>query len=313
MPEILYAGCEGEYALFPNELVQFGEDDQRRGSVQLEDGDQIFRPLAAAPTDFWLHVRLAIPEPTATFNDVPFISIFNGSTLIAAAYNAGVQNDFVTIIFQAADTDSQTFTMVKDQFYNFDIRITGNIATFYMDEVFRFRSSSGSQPTAVQVAFAAPDGDQARTKVQDFIITDGVPTVGMELVSLPPAAVATYNDFTNDYNDINGPGYDNTTTMFTDSLNDRESWIYADSDFELGDKVIYAFVMSTVAQLSIAGSVDDFRPFLRIGGTNYDGDDLGATSVAPDNYCTTFLLNPDTESPWQRSDFRGLEGGIQTV
>ena len=322
---IHYAGLEGEYALYNNELNQFGADSQRRGSVKVGYGKQIIRNFPQGD-DTWIHVRLTGEVATSISKEEDFIAVYSGNYLIAyfrRTNRGGSAMGFtarVGSILSSAPPyyGSIEYVLSPTQFSNFDIRIevSGQV-TMYYNEVVVFRAQApdltNARPNLLVISQSDGNSNAEAVYVQDVIISDGVPTVGMELVGLPPAAVGNYNEFTNDYDDISGPGYNSSSTIWTDETGRRESWIHADSDFNLGDKIIYAFVQSTVAQLSVANTVADFEPFLRIDGVDYTGPALGAVNYQPEAYMTIWETNPATNQPWTRQDFRGLESGIQTV
>ena len=146
-----------------------------------------------------------------------------------------------------------------------------------------------------------------------MIVTDALPTVGMELATLVPSAVGNYAQFTNNYTNIDDLGYNQSTVISASATNLRESWIFSTPTFTLGNKVIYGVVTNTVGQTDVANTVSDFRPFLRIGGTDYNAAaPLGANNIAPDSYVTTFTTNPATGQPWLQSQLTGLEAGLLT-
>ena len=189
---------------------------------------------------------------------------------------------------------------------------------FYRNEVLRrsvtYVDSSGfTLPNTVTLNSRTNEFDEDDTNYQDVIITDALTTVGMELATLVPSAVGNFSEFTNDYKAIDDSGYDQSTTISTTAANQRESWFFADPEFNLGDKVIYGVAITTVAQLDLAGAISDFAPFVRIGGINYDQSGIGANSTAPNAYVTLMQLNPSTGAPWSKEELVGLETGIMSV
>lgn len=333
---ILVCGAEGEWALFDNTLSTVGADDKRRGSVELTVGKEMFKAFNGS-RDMWFHIRVA---GVSVFSNAPnprnYFKIRNASNGfiagLAEAYTA-FDNVWPTM-FQygssnsgAVVSDDQRFDAVSEAFFDYDIRvqITTDAATddtltvsFYRGGQLRLRKTiidPAGWDLPNNVLFESKDSDTKydNTYIQDFIISDGIPTVGMELAVLVPSAVGNYSGFDNDYTNIDDSGYDSSTVIATATPGTRESWVFDTPTFDLGDKVIYAVVLDTVAQTDLAANIADFQPFLRISATNYAGANLGANNVTPDSYVTVYTQNPTTSNPWQQSELTGLEAGILSV
>lgn len=330
---ILVAGSEGEYALFENTLVSVGEDAKHRGSVELYYGDEVYVEWTAS-SDIWVHVRLAgDSESSNSSNAIPFFEIRNGNgplVYLQSPDEFAPFGDLWSFTLYTADSNAATthtafgttFSANGEQFHDYDFRfqISGSdlTITMYRDGQRRFiRTISGggwSNPSALFMTCKDSSVDQEATVwVQDVIVTDAIPTVGMELATLVPSAAGEYSDFGNDYTNIDEPGYDSSDVITTDAGAQRESWIFGTPTFVVGDKLIYAVVLSNVAQLDLGGSVSDLRPFFRIDATNYDQTALGVSSTAPENYISIVETNPDTSQPWTTSDLLALEVGLLSV
>lgn len=328
---VIVCGSEGEWALHENTLSLVGADDKRRGSVQITVGEQMFKAFTGT-RDVWVHARLAGVNISSNGSDPKrFFEIRDSSGGVLAAFTEA------NIYFQAfwsvqfvynngsgLTTSAEQFTALNEEFHDYDIRLRISTTTdpddtltldFYRDAQLRFSTVSTDSggfllPSSV---FATHKNDDTRyddTYYQDMIVTDSVPTVGMELATLVPSAVGAYSAFTNDYTNIDDFGYDASTVITTSTPTDRESWIFATPTFTLGDKVVYAVAMDTVAQTDLAGNITDFQPFLRINLVDYAGGSLGANNINPDSYVTIFEQNPATSQPWVESDLTGLEAGV---
>lgn len=317
MPEILLCGSEGEQFLFENTLSTFGADDKRRGSVVLTAGDQMFRQFDTGYADFWVHVRAALSSANGGLNR-NFVEITSGTTVIAALRSVSPSSGSVSLVRYDGNSAGPTFPSTGFEFVNYDIRIQvsgGNTTvTFYRNEVLRHRVTYAGAllPNSVLIQYMG-DASNHEVWVQDVIITDGIPTVGMELATMVPAAVGSYDDFTNDYTALDDLGYDPSTTIYSTTPGDRESWFFSDPEFNLGNKVIYAVAMTTVAQTDLAGLVGDFQPFMRLDAINYAGAALGAINVSPNAFTTVWTANPATTAPWDVAELTGLEAGIQAI
>lgn len=333
MPEILLCGAEGEQFLYENSLTPTGADDKRRGSVLLEAGQQMFRQFSQTYNDFWVHFRVA---PTQTDNGGTgdtgtLMTVRSGANDIARVYSVAAAtgiNSTVDFRFDVVSENGGSFVSgvslphAIGEFINYDVRVqvagTNLTVSFYRNEVLRHQvtvndAGGWDAPDAVLFASRVNRADEDATNYQDIIITDALPTVGMELATLVPSAVGSYSDFTNDYTAIDDLGYDQSSVIATTTPGDRESWFFADPEFNLGDKVIYGVAITTVAQLDLAGTITDFEPFVRIGGTNYAAPVIGANNVAPNAYMTVFQNNPSTGNPWLQAELVGLESGIHAT
>ena len=327
MPEILLCGAEGEQFLFENALTIEGADDKRRGSVVLTAGQQMFRQFSTSYNDFWVHFRCAPFDQIQANRDAGVLmTVTAGTTLVARVSAVASGGNTVNFTFDAASSNGTMITgpmlpHPMGEFINYDIRIqtagTTRTVSFYRNEVLRYTVSyediAWTAPDSVLFQSRTNDADEDDMHYQDIIITDALPTVGMELATLVPSAVGNFSDFTNDYTAIDDFGYDQSTVMSTTTANTRESWFFADPEFRLGDKVIYGVAVTTVAQLDLVGVISDFVPFLHISSVSYPGRTLSANSTAPNAYTTVFKVNPVTTLPWEEADLVGLESGIHAV
>lgn len=341
MPEILICGAEGEQFLFENELTTFGQDDKRRGSVSLLSGDQMFRQFSTGYADFWVHFRVApfdvMLNNGTTFGGTLMRILGEGTTLVRITSIAEPENSnldsSIEFRYDVATNGSGTMDTGPlvphgvQVFINYDIRVRVTTVSvvndtltvdFYRNEVLRrsvtYTDAAGfSLPDAVEFNPRVNNTPQDDTRYQDIIVTDALPTVGMELATLVPAAVGTYSDFTNDYTAIDDLGYSQSSVISSTTVGDRESWFFSDPEFNIGDKVIYGVAITTVAQTDLSGLVDDFQPFVRIGGVDYAAAALGANNVAPNAYTVVLTDNPSTTNPWTQVELLGLESGIQSI
>lgn len=333
---LLVCGAEGEWALFDNTLSLVGADTKRRGSVLLTTGDQMFKAFAGT-RDMWFHIRVAgVNIVSNSSSSRAYFKIRNAANVLMASLTQ-VTTSFSSTwptSFQTATsntggvtTDAQRFDADNQAFFDYDIRIQITTATnpddtmtvsFYRAGQLRLQqvvvdATGWSLPDNVLFESKDTNTTYDDTYVQDFIVSDAVPTVGMELAVLIPSAVGNYSDFANDYTNIDDNGYDSSTVISTSTVTDRESWVFSTPVFDIGDKVIYAVVLDTVAQTDLGAIIADFQPFLRISATDYAGSNLGANNISPDSFVTIFTQNPDTSNPWLQADLSGLEAGMLAV
>ena len=335
---LMICGAEGEWALFNNTLSNIGADDKRRGSVLIQEGEQMFKAFPAT-TNCWAHTRFA-GEGSHSTNSQPrdLIQIRDGNGDIMAALRDdargndsawGVNVRYANSSGGGITTGTEDFPLQDLEFQDWDIRVQITTVTdpddtmtvsFYRNGQLRFTTTvtdATGWAHPEQILLRERNGqlnqNMDHTYYQDVIVSDGVPTVGMELAVLIPSAVGNYSDFDKDYTNIDDNGYDASTAISTEAVNARESWVFSTPTFDLGDKVIYAVVFDTVAQTDLAAIISDFQPFLRISATDYAGTNLGANNITPDSYLTIYTQNPATSNPWQQSELTGLEAGILSV
>lgn len=333
---LLVCGAEGEWALFNNTLTTVGSDDKRRGSVSLTNGQTMFKTYTGSD-DIWAHIRLAagsIASSPSSAQNVLQIRNATGEILAGLHRSQGATTDglFDLRFIYATAADGSIAEIDEDYesdnavFNEYDIRIQRSTVTnandtltisLYRNAQLRHTrtvtdATGWDQPSQILVSYSTASQDEI-VYVQDVIVSDAIPTVGMELAVLVPSAVGNYSDFANDYTNIDDSGYDSSTVISTSTVDERESWIFSTPTFTLGDKVIYAVVLDTVAQTDLAAAISDFQPFLRISATDYAAANLGANNIAPDSFISIYTQNPATTAPWTQADLTALEAGIRAV
>jgi hypothetical protein len=337
---ILVCGAEGEWALFTNDLVATGSDSKRRGSVRIEAGDSMFKAFTGT-NDMWFHFRWTALTTGSIGSGglaLDFIQINNASGLLAGVRDSGAANigaiTRYTVFGATSDgggvVQSSSFDEPALNYIDMDFRVritTGSNANdtlqidFYRNGQLRWTRTSIDAggfglPTDIELFARRSTNANNYDEVgyQDVIVTDSLPTVGMELAVLVPSAVGVDSDFVNDYTNIDDEGYNPDTVISTTTPGDRESWIFATPTFTIGDKVIYGIALDTVAQTDIALLISDFQPFLRVNATSYNSaTTLGANEINPDSYVSVFTLNPDTSQPWVEADLNALEAGVEAT
>ena len=329
---LLACGAEGEWAIFENTLDVLGLDDKRRGSVLVPVGNQMFKAFTGSD-DIWVHCRMASASaPTTIGSPAPqeYLQVRDstGAVICSLKYvtnnvaGVGLETQ-ITYDDGGTITVGEVFPAAENDFNVWDIRIEISTVSnpddtkklsFYFNQQLRFTTTltdAGGYNQAAQILIA-PRRTIAEEDVyvQDIIVSDAVPTVGMELAILVPSAVGNYSAFTNDYTNIDDIGYNASDVISTTTPTDRESWVFSTPTFDLGDKVIYALVLDTVAQLDVGATITDFQPFVRIASTDYAGASLSANAITPDSYLTIWTDNPATTAPWTEADLIGLEAGV---
>jgi len=340
MPAVLVAAAEGEHALYTNTLNTLGStDNKHRGSVQLNYGDTMFRQLLSGEesNDMWFHILMARDDALDSGGtSLTFINIYGigGEFLTGVRDGGSVSSNFEFVTRWATSAvsgdvsaGSFKYTFSNQEFVEFDFRVRVSTVTdandtltvdFYLNQQLRETrvvtdATGWPLPGRLLVQALQTRAYKDTCNYQDIIITDAVPTVGMELVTMVPAASGFYNQFANNYTNLDEPGYDSNDLIYSTAAGQRESWILTTPTFDTSDKIIYAFVANQVVQTDLGGVVSDFQPFVRINAIDYQGSSLGANNLAPNDYIHVFTQNPATLAPWVQADFDGLEVGLLTV
>lgn len=330
---------EGEWGLVNNTLNAVGATTQRRGSLHMPGASQAAVAFAGT-SDTWIHVRARSQAATGvTGTGLDYVSIRNSSnqnifTLFGNAdTNVGYWSTslrYAATAGAALTTVSPAFQHTPSTFQEFDIRIQRatvtnpndtRTITFYLNAIQRW-SITVTDPAG----FALPaqliisgrnttiSGSEEDMYYQDVIVSDGIPTPGMELGILIPNAVGNYTAWNNDYTAIDEAGYDGTDAISASAVNDRESWTLAAPAWTLGDRVIYAVVMNAVAQTDLAGIISDFQGFARISAIDYNADaPFNAINISPLPLLSIWTENPSTGNPWELAGITGLELGVQAI
>ena len=340
MPEVIIAAAEGEACLYQNVLSSFGASDKHRGSVEISGNAQMFRAWtsAQASDDMWFHT-LCIRNDGSSNSGTgrTFINIYNeNSQFICGCHDVGptFSTEFswrsrwaTTRTSGDVAEGSFTYSANNGQEVSIDIRVRLSTVSnpndtltvdWYFEQQLRetrvITDATGwVRPGEALWTSLQTNSGRDTVNYKDLIITDAIPTVGMELVTLVPSASGFYSGWTNNYTNIDEAGYDPDDLIFSTTAANRESWILETPTFDTSDKIIYGFVAQQVVQTDLGAVVSDFRPFLRINATDYDGGLLGANSLAPDSYIYIWTTNPATAAPWTQEDFNGLEVGLLTV
>ena len=325
---ILVCGSEGDWALLENTLSSVGHDTKRRGSVAVTSGQQMFKTFTGTD-DVWVHIRMS--ADTVSSNQQTPVEIRSAAGAAIFEIRASGSNSLQIARRQtaagAAVVNSETFPFASQEWHNYDIRFQRSTVTntndtlvisFYRDEVLRFQETNtdpAGWPTIDQILLTSHSSNNTLvTYYQDVVVTNAVPTVGMELATLVPSATGNYSQFTNNYTNIDDEGYNASDTISTAATGQRESWVFSSPTFNLGNKVIYGVVLNTVAQTDTGNVISDFRPFLRISGVDYDAaTNLGANNAAPNSFVSVFTQNPQATAPWTAANLSGLEAGIRSV
>lgn len=329
MGEILIAGSEGEWAGYQNTLSGSFADTKRRGSVRLTSGQRVWRAFTGT-RDMWFHVRVSdgggyTNVPGADFFNIQDSALNTIASLRGKAYSAGAPVYFNRRTELGAFERGVGVVEAGAQMHNWDIHIvitTTNIAddtityTLYTNEsrvvteTF-VKDSAYELPYRIYLTTMKDAPYAADSYFQDVLVTDSIPTVGLELCTLSQDAVGAHTTFTNDYTAIDEAGHNTADAIIATAVGNKESWTFAPTSFSLTDKVIYAVVTSTVGQTD--ATVDDFKTITRAGGIDYLATAMGFNAVSPETHIDVLVNNPATALPWTATEITNLEIGVEAV
>lgn len=333
MGSILVAGSEGEWAQLEGTLEAGYADNLRRGHVRLDSGGNMLSTFASS-RDMWFHLRAADDSFSIQMDLTYFLQIqdedLNTIVGLYSRWDASLGFRFTRKIETGAFTQhAESFIVAAYVMNRFDIRVritTTNVADdtitydFYVNEVLRVsetfvKDSAYKLPHRIYLRpYSDPVyvGTKGIGRFQDVIVTDAVPTVGMELGILVPNAVGTYTDFGNDYTAIDEAGYTASDAIIASAPAEKESWTFAAPSFTVGDKLIYAVMTSTIGQSDIGGVVTDFQSFYRQSSIDYPGVVMGANFISPTVSLDIMLNNPATGLPWAEAELSTIEVGVES-
>jgi hypothetical protein len=329
---VLVAGSEGEPFLFTNTLDLTYTDTFRRGSVKLVSPDVLTNDFTVQ-TDIWVHVRVSpmASQSAGTMQD--FIAILDAADVVLCSLRDTTLVDGSTGLTQlhALNTASSTALSTvgptsahsgAGDFHVWDIHIalaTDTLTvTSYRDglqvhaHTFTDAGRTWAGPAKLQLKYRSSATDSDDTFFQDVIVST-TPTLGAELVTLTPSAEGNYTAFIGDYTAIDEKGYAPADAVTTSTIAARESWRHGAIPTNILGKTIQSLIISSAAILDTVPVLTSYTPFLRIGGTDYNGANLTADAVSVKHTTTEWTTNPATGSGWNVFDLIALESGVLTA
>lgn len=329
---VLVAGSEGEPFLFTNTLDLTYTDSFRRGSVKLVSPDVLVNDFTVQ-TDIWLHVRVSpmASQSAGTMQD--FFAVLDAADVVLCSLRDTTLVDGSTGLTQlhALNTASSTALSVvgptrghtgAGDFHVWDIHIalaTDTLTvTSYRDglqvhaHTFTDAGRTWAGPAKVQLKYRSSAADSDDTYFQDVIVST-TPTLGSELVTLTPSAQGNYSAFGGDYTAIDEAGYAPADAVTTSTIAAAESWRLNALPSDILGKTIQSLIISSAAILDTVPVLTDYTPFLRIGGTDYNGAVLSANSSTVEHTTTEWLTNPASGAGWNVLDLIALEVGVLTA
>lgn len=118
----------------------------------------------------------------------------------------------------------------------------------------------------------------------------------------------TPNSGTVHFDRVNTNPFDNTKHVRSTAGNQRDCWTFQNRGIAGTPKAVQMFL---IVERHASGTFTG-KPFLRIGGVNYDGNLITAPSSA-DGFFTVWNNNPSTGNAWSDADIDSLQAGVLGV
>lgn len=145
----------------------------------------------------------------------------------------------------------------------------------------------------------------------ELIITQGIPTIGMRLIELPPESLGTENDLSGNLSDINTSNL--TEAAMTTAASGSQTFSYEDvkAGVDLTDMEVRAVAVSSIVSSDELFEDNFAENAVKIGGTLYKGDGMVSdtnTDARPMKDIMT--VNPATGAKWTIAEINALEAGV---
>lgn len=144
------------------------------------------------------------------------------------------------------------------------------------------------------------------------VIVADTDTRAMRLVQRLPTGNGANTAWTGDYTSIDETGVNNSDFLTSASVNDKETFTYADMPSEFANSPIAAVVISGRMQGSLT-SPTALRGLMRVGSTDYEEDVANPMTTSYGPTQIIFPLNPATLAEWTASDINAAEFGFKSI
>lgn len=262
----------------------------------------------------WYHFLFNTTQKTqyGTNQDGYWFRIFSGTVEIA---RVDCFNNTWTL--KGGSATSPVFTPFGsnvDITYDVKVTCTGTNVTveIYQNTVLTVSISYASTVDApVSIVFDHYDMVWATNanyyRYSEFIITDGVPTLGWRLATLQPNIAGTYNQW--DGIPENLRDAQDGQSISTVAANQKESWTLSNYLGPVTASGVYALVNKTIANVGNAGPTQ-IAPFIRHAGVDVENTPFIPT---PGGDLEILYNNPQTGLTWNTADLATLEIGVKSI
>jgi len=249
-------------------------------------------------------------------NEVALFALVNGANFVQVALTT---SGTLKLYDGGTEVGESSGTVTVDGHNRIDLTFVANSSGSYAlklkgtTELSGTRDFSGSSYGDAYVGCYNPGGSSTSTDASAVVSFDDAwfsnsafpPDLSLGCEVLIPTGNGNYTAWTGTYADVDEPSTNDGDTSYvvTGSTN-KES-------FSLGNVAgacdVKAIQLSTVSKQVTAGAG---RGFLRISGTDYNGDSIASVS---DYYhaWTVWETSPATSSPWTDGEVDGMEAGVE--
>ena len=142
-----------------------------------------------------------------------------------------------------------------------------------------------------------------RRRLSEVVLTDDIDPRGLRVRTLTDGGAGHYSEWDGDPGSIHDDLL--TTGLTTDTAGRRHSW-------EVDDVLSGHLTQSLFTIMQAVGPLTDpsgVRQFLRVGGSDYDGDFMEISEIVQ-RQPRSWPLNPATNQPWTASEIEAIEIGL---
>ncbi|CAH0447871.1 hypothetical protein SM033_00047 [Vibrio phage vB_VpaM_sm033] len=155
------------------------------------------------------------------------------------------------------------------------------------------------------------DSSNVSSGAAEVIITQGIPTLGMRLIELPPEALGTSTDLTGNLSDVQSITL-TEAGMSTDAAG-SQTFTYEDikAGVDLTDMEVRAVSINTIASADELFEDNFGENVIKIGGTEYKGKGSIIDTASDALHQKDIMeINPATGAAWTIAEINALEAGF---
>lgn len=324
-------------------FVLFEHGQSQRASVldgTMQEGVPLFAHgvMRRKSVDFYYFNSETIP-PTAQTNDFFAITDEAGMPLVCLRFYwtidgwNGVGNPTWVLFLEAcaATSEDLTLTRVYDfgqglnetTEFTFDLMAKiENSTLYYSVYLDGGQITSGSTGTsddwslpvrAVWGSANAHPGDLSHIYWREMILSQSS-TVGVSLIILEAKSAGFYAEASGSYLDVTGPGVNLGSSIAFTQNDQKHSWIIGPlSGSTVSSTSVQGILVSTVLGPNPPLQTVDFRPFVRVNGTDYESTETFTNASSEVQHVPVLLtVNPATGVQFTAAELTaGIEFGLK--
>lgn len=263
----------------------------------------------------WVHFRMVLPtgsNGSSADGEVLEVRTAAGTVLGGIDLQDGnIRAKASTFIYGTA------FSHTPGTVYTVDLKVdcaAGYDVEMYIDGllVSSAFTGTGARVPAV-VVFSLEDmlgvgSTNADMYISEFMVDDATTTLGCRVHTATASTSGTYAEMAGSVSSVQD-AFD-SDFLLADADGERFSWNPPAYTGDVSGTAVRAVLAKTAATTASAGP-DKFTPFLRIGGTDYYGDQVDPGSGVPIVSSYSWSTDPSTAAVWDIADVDAFEVGIR--